>query len=436
MPNVILLTVDTLRADHLSIYGYPRSTTPHLDRLGRENVLFWNAVATWTKTNQSFAAILTGKYTYSTGIAERVAAFMPRHNFMIAEILYEYGYETTAFVSNANLAKYFDFHDGFQHYAELWKRERGPAREHGGTSWYDAAKVTREATAWLQKNRRIPFFLWVHYIDPHTPYTPPSPYREMFLNDDHYTQYEKIDQSKIKVTHRLGEETDPDYYVAQYDGEIRYMDDQIQIFLDVLRESGIEKNTLLIFTSDHGESFVENGLYFDHGAYVYDDCARVPLIVRFPARIPSPKVIRETVSLNSLVPTLLDYLGLPSPTPLDGTSFRALIQSSGSYPVDPVFIESGLQYGVRTETWKAIDHFGAFHPEGLAAPFQLFNLENDPHETLNLGGTGSEAEPKLKEWLYHWVAKVKKSTAQKVSPAMQEIEPETLEELRSLGYVN
>ncbi len=170
-PNVILLTVDTLRADHLSSFGYPRETTPNLDRLARESVLFTQALAPWPKTNQSFAGLLTGQYSYATGMGFRLASFLPRRNFLMSEVLKNQGYLTAGIVSNANLSRYFNFADGFDDYYELWRRERGPARERG---WYGADRVTEKAVGWLEKNRAKKFFLWVQYIDPQPPKKPPN----------------------------------------------------------------------------------------------------------------------------------------------------------------------------------------------------------------------------------------------------------------------
>jgi arylsulfatase A-like enzyme len=436
VPNVLLLTVDTLRADHLSSFGYVRETSPALDRLARESFVFRQAMAPWTKTNQSFAGLFTGKYCFATGIGDSVASSLPSHNLVLAEILKNAGYTTAAFVANANLSRYFNYHQGFDEYVEMWRRERGPARER---QWDTAERVTRKSIDWLSRQRSRKFFLWVHYVDPHTPYNPPPPYDTMFVGDRHANRYEELALDKIKPQHRVGDSRDPDFYVARYDGEIRFVDSQIEILLAKLDELGLRDNTLLVFTSDHGESFVENGLIFDHGYYAYDNCAHVPLIIRYPERHLAGQSSNEVVSLVDVLPTILADANLPVPGGIHGESLSAImtdIESTWARSL-AVLIESDYQKAARAKRWKLIfadDPRG--WPGAESSPFALFHLGTDPEEKINLIGMGHDEENALRTKLSGWFAQDYKDTSLGPARAPQDLDRETLEQLRSLGYVN
>ena len=427
-PNVILLTIDTLRTDHLSFYGYPRKTSPHLDALAQESVVFRNAAPTWTKTNQSFAGMLTGKQTYATGLGPRKASFLPRENLLLSEALKNAGYYTSAIVSNANLSAYFNFSDGFDDYRELWRKQKGPAQER---EWYRGDQVTQEGIAWLRKHSSQRFFLWIHYIDPHAPYTAPAPFNDLFANDPYSGRYEKLPLEQIKDSARLGEEEDPDVYIAGYDGEIRYVDKQVRDFLDVVDQLNLRENTLLILTSDHGESLVDHSYYFHHGRYAYNSCAQVPLMIRYPQQIPSSRGVEGVVSLIDLFPTVLDFLGLTWDASVQGRSLTPLLKENSEPPAGPVLIESDRAVALRTPDWKLIRNKGKASP-----PFELYDLKADPEERANLIGQGFSAESQMKELFTSRTAGVEKELLSAVKETeAEELDPEALEQLRSLGYV-
>ena len=426
-PNVILLTVDTLRADHLSGFGYELPTTPFLDSLAKESVVFQNAVPTWTKTNQSFAGILTGKYCFSTGIGDEVASILPRRNVTMAEALKNEGYRTAALVSNANLSRYFGFSDGFDEYVELWQKQKGPARERG---WDTADQVTERGVRWLSKNHKKKFFLWVHYIDPHTPYTPPASYQNLFNSKAPADIPSEVPLEKMKPSTRLGNRRDLAFYVAQYDGEIRFTDDQIRLFVERVRELGLLDNTLLIFTADHGEGFGEHELYFDHGKFVYQTDAHVPLMIRYPKEIPGPRNVDSVVSLADLFPTVLDFLQIAPPLNISGQSLRSLLVSGKGDQSEPVFIESDTQLAVRTQDWKFIQTHA-----GERLFYELYDLKKDPFERTNLLGRGLPQEKELREKLENWLQRVRLAGQRRKFLQVGELDLRTQEQLRSLGYV-
>lgn len=431
-PNVIVITLDALRADHLSYNGYLRDTSPQLDEWKKQCVIFKNAIAPYTKTSQSFAGLFTGKQTYATGIDTPVASYFPSWNLTLSEILRNQGYRTVGITSNANLATYFNFNQGFDEYYEMWRKQKGPAREKG---LYDADKVTAKTVQWLSKNvTRQPFFLWIHYMDPHTTYAPPAPYNSLFVNDAYSSQYADLPEGAIKDSVIPGSPTtDPDYYIAQYDGEIRNMDKYLGLLFEKIDELGLSQNTFFIVTADHGESMTGHDYYFDHGKYAYDDCARVPLLVRFAPKTSPNQEILNVVSTIDLLPTLLDFLEIKKPAGIQGYSLKPLMTKGEDVRPHHVFLESNTQLAVRTEAWKLIGP----RREGYSNQFELYNLKDDPDEKNNLYGKGYNEQKILEPLLQGWWEKVSSSRSpRKAVKKNEEVAPEIMEQLKSLGYVN
>ncbi len=307
--NVLLLTVDTLRADHLGVYGYDRDTSPVLDALAARGMVFENVAPTRPKTSPSFASLHTGTYPSRHGIHTPRAA-LPDALTTLAEALAQTGRATGASVTNGNLFPIFHFDQGFEHYA---------------FGSVDAAAVTDRALQWLAEREGDgrPWLLWAHYTDPHMPYDPPSPHRELFLPgpqaEDHARQ------------------------VALYDGAIHYTDAEIGrllAWLDARPEQ--MQRTLIVFTADHGESLGEHDYYYEHGLYPYEATSRVPLIVVAPGRVEAGTRRRAVISLVDLMPTILDAVGAPVGSQIQGHSFLPLLAGlSARGPRDVAYIEAG-----------------------------------------------------------------------------------------------
>ncbi|HEV8578186.1 MAG TPA: sulfatase [Thermoanaerobaculia bacterium] len=438
--NVLLITVDALRADHLGAYGYPRPTSPHIDRLGREGVVFWRAVSQWPKTSPSFASMLSSTYGHTNGLVRTTGQRLPDRLFTVAELLKAARFDTSAAVANVNLGKVFNFHQGFDIYREIW--------EEGEDDGSGTELVTRRGLELLERGfHRRPFFLWLHYFDPHAPYEPPGALDEMFVGDRYFDPARRAplhtrkrrDLGGIPVQSRLGREDRIDYYVAQYDAEIRYVDEQIGILLRALEGLGLASNTLVILTADHGESLGEHNYFFEHGRFPYDDCVRVPLILRGPGTGTPGRLVRSPVELIDVLPTVLELAALPPSPDAEGKSLRPLLvgdRETGRRWT--AFSESGYaenyQRSITSERYKLISVPDSEDRRVMQGrELELYDLQEDPGEKRNLIDERPDVARPLEKRLRRWMAG---SRAGARAPEAVRIDPGTEERLRSLGYLD
>ncbi len=437
--NVLLITIDALRADHLGVYGYPRPTSPNIDRLAGEGVTFRRAASQWPLTSPSFAALMSSTYGHTNGLIRNTAQRMPDRPLMLAELLKAAGYDTWAAVGNVNLARFFNFDQGFDTYQELWRQDDQRKTE----------RITRAGLDLLkQASAERPFFLWLHYFDPHARYDPPKPFDQMFVGDRYFDgswrvplngrQDQDLGGISSKVT--LGREDRVAYYVAQYDAEIRYVDQQVGILLEALKERGLAGNTLVVLTSDHGESLGDHNYFFEHGRFPYDDCVHVPLIVRAPGEPRPGEAVRSPVQSIDIVPTILDLAGLPADPRAEGKSLRLLLR--GEHPRgdlwDYAFTESGFaldyQRSITGERYKLIYVPDAGNRRIMTGrELELYDLEADPRETKNLIDERPEVAALLRRQLWRWMANGGPAAP---PPAEVRVEGQAEEQLRSLGYIN
>ncbi|HET9209006.1 MAG TPA: sulfatase-like hydrolase/transferase [Thermoanaerobaculia bacterium] len=437
--NVLLITIDALRADHLGVYGYPRPTSPNIDRLAGEGVTFRYAVTQWPLTSPSFAAMMSSTYGHTNGLIRNTAQRMPDRPLMLAELLKDGGYGTWAAVGNVNLARVFNFDQGFDTYREIWRQEDQQKTE----------RITRVGLDLLGQaaSGGRPFFLWLHYFDPHARYEPPKPFDQMFVGDRSFdgswrvplNDQQEEDLGGISSKVSLGKEDRVAYYVAQYDAEIRYVDQQVGILLKELEARGLAGNTLVVLTSDHGESLGDHNYFFEHGRFPYDDCVHVPLIVRVPGEPRPGEAVRSPVQSIDIVPTILDLAGLPVDPRAEGKSLRLLLR--GEHPRgdlwDYAFTESGFaldyQRSITSERYKLIYVPDAGNRRIMRGrELELYDLEADPHETRNLIDERPEVAALLKRELWRWMAKAGPTAP---PPAAVSVEGEAEEQLRSLGYI-
>jgi len=447
-PDVVLVTLDTVRADHLSVYGYERDTTPGLEAFAREATLYTRALSASNLTLPSHASLLTGLYARQHGARDdpRLGSGPLEPRFRtLAEMLGAAGYLGAAFVGNPYLSSRLGFAQGFQRYDErqpprffpplgaafparllgevLGRAAPGPARAHRR-----AEEVNRAVFAWLDAAaaRPQPLFLFVNYMDPHWPYEPPAAFRDRYPG----RLPRAPDADAFRAVRRLARPLSPaerEHYVSQYDGEIAYVDSELRRLFRRLEAAGRWDGALVIVTSDHGEAFGDHGLV-EHGVSLHQHQIGVPLLIRYPGQR-SAAVSDALASGVDLVPTVLAAVGLPRPGGLPGIDLagapppaRAIF--SESYP-NPVLAGGHPRLGLR-QTALVSGGLKLIAPEAGAR--QLFDLDADPGEGRDLAGEHARAAElgrELERWLGSQPA---------AHPRPAPLDAATEERLRALGY--
>jgi arylsulfatase A-like enzyme len=431
-PSVVLISIDTLRQDHVSAYGYSRRTTPSLQAFSREAVVFEEAFAANTNTAPAHASMLTALYPFTHGIVRNHHRLKAGVTTM-GEVLQEAGYETAGFVSGYTLQRAHTGLDrGFHHYDD----EVSPRGDRPATMTYDAA------TRWLRGEARgqEPLFLFFHLFDPHFPYTPPTGYARLF------TEHAERGPGRL---HRLraqggGPPSDVKDYIGFYDGEIAFADAHVGRLMVDLWDSGLWDDALVVVVSDHGETLDDRSLPFRHGSRVYEEQIRVPLMIRFPGGRYGGARIRAPVHHVDIMPTILDYLELSLPDAAQGQSLMPLIRGDAAPdPARPIFttarpepahvpevdqplVKTGLITAIRVWPLKLIAY-----PTEEGHVHQLFDLAQDPGEHENLAAERPDAVRALAARLRSWRAAVG-GDREIPEPSLS---PEAEDMLRSLGYV-
>jgi arylsulfatase A-like enzyme len=277
--NVVLITIDTLRADRLGCYGYREIDTSNLDRLAQKGVLFENAVAQAPLTAPSHASMMTGLYPTRHKVRDTGGFVLPSSYPTLATILQRNGWDTAAFVGAAVMKKRFGLNQGFTVYDDEMPNA-DPSQPSGEAAQRGAADTVDRAVRWLDGQSGKPFLLWVHLYDPHLPYSPPSPFREKYAD-------------------------------RPYDGEVAYADQELGRLFDAITKKSPRENTIIAVLSDHGESFSEHGEYA-HGVFLYDTTLRIPFLLAGPG-VPVGFRVKHQARTIDLLPTLLDLLGGKAP---------------------------------------------------------------------------------------------------------------------------
>jgi choline-sulfatase len=419
-PNVLVVTIDTLRADRLSAYGYRRPTSPNIDRLLAGGARFTEARTVEPLTNPALSSMFTSVYPHEHGSTRnglRMRSGLPS----AARVLDRRGYRSAAFVGNWTLRSDISgLGEHFERYDEVFTRKRWFGMFKGEAT---AEDLTDSALAWIddhQKNQRRPFLLWVHYVEPHAPYR----LQEAFAG-------------------RLGIKTAGDVSRQdRYDTEIAFADHHLGRLLEVLdRDPALAANTLVVFAADHGESLGEHG-YWGHGRHLFDPALRIPLGFVWRGRI-RPGVI-DTPALNlDVAPTVLGLAGLPVPSGFRGFDWSPVLKGTSQPPRDrPIWfqahkgavlspqeatsarrkglLEIGMLNGRRKEIFRA--------PESRR---WLFDLAKDPRETRSLVRSASPLSDPLRQWM----ADVHRGLADSDRLGPVQLDPENVEQLRALGYV-
>lgn len=404
--NIILIAVDTLRADHLGCYGYSRNTSPHLDAFAKESVLFEQHISPCIPTHPAFTTLFTGQHAVTHGVVAHGGRNpIPRNAPWLPQLLGKSGTTTCAV---DNLSQWtLDFHRGFEFYID-------PTQRRSLSINADNREINRRVLPWLEQHHREQFFLFIHYWDPHTPYMPPRAHRRLFYDGDPCdpanTTLRGLDRHPLGKTWREtwfnrlgpGEITDAHYIEALYDAEIRYCDEGIGALLKTVDRLGRRDDTLVVLLGDHGEMMFRHGIFFDHHG-LYDGNLRVPLIVRHP-EFAARRVKAMTCHMD-VAPTLLALSGLSAPEEMDGVSLVPWMRGERGDAVRE-FLVCGectwqMKWALRTPERKFIL---ARRGDAYGTPTrELYDLAEDPNEMRNLAGErpveAAELETRLEAWL-------------------------------------
>ena len=404
-PNIVLLGVDSLLATHMSCYGYHRLTTPHIDRFAEGATLFEKTYSAHIPTTSAYASMLTGLDTFSTQVvALRHQGPLREEVKTLAEILRDEGYDTTCVGFSGPSAR------GFDTYLEYsgW----GPDESGRSPKAENLNKTTLpELNRLIDQSDEKPFFLFLRHMDPHSPYLPPAPYERMFYHGDECDPSNKSMEPVMTfkpfcdyfASWMPPGITDKDYVIAQYDGAIAYMDACIQTLFNALETRGVLDETIVVLNGDHGETLYDHECWFDHHG-LYDVTLHVPLIIRYPGRVPAGKRVAGYNQHKDLVPTLLELADIKTDIAFDGESLTSLMNGEIiSYESEFYITECTWmrKHGWRTPEWKLIV---ALEPDfHFKPPVELYNLIQDPDENNNLAETHPDIvnvlETRMKSWI-------------------------------------
>ncbi len=429
-PDVLILLIDALRADHVGVYGHARDTTPHLDRLAADGVRFAETVASSTFTKTSIASLFTGRHPYQHGVYwgawtdadGRVQAdLLTERETTLAEHFRERGYLTEAWVQNGHLRRAFGFAQGFVHY-----------RDQQGHS----PRINRLFRRFLQRaGQRYPYLAYLHYIDLHDPYQPPNSFRDRF--GDPGAPYEGIDLTRwgsYLEAVRGGSERPTEEQLRGwellYDAQLAAVDAEIGELLDALRAEGRYDETLIVVTSDHGDAFGEHGV-ISHSTAPYDELVLVPWIVKLPANRFAGKVIESQVALVDLLPTVADAVGLAGGVGAAGCSRWPEIRGGERDGDDCALAISEIAEVEGQEATIGLRRHQRKYIRSHGGREQLFDLALDPEERIDRADDPvfqSELE-ELRHLAFEILA-ARQRGAQRI-----DVDPATLEQLKALGYI-
>lgn len=457
-PNLVILVMDTVRADHLSLYGYPRKTTPNLEALARDSVVYTNAIAPSDMTLSSHGSLFTGLYAGWHGAhcsppAASYGRAMDPKVTTLAEILNKEGYSTTGVSANLYLRENFGLQKGFQTFqiprpvpilsAESWYLLRRSMRR-GLNHFVDTAQFDRLFARSEDVNQltfrlinegvlnRGPFFLFVNYMDAHFPYVPPAPFDGRFPGRIRSMTQDDLTAVQEQVVRGEGMSAgEHAHFISQYDGGIAYVDAHVGQVVRWLKRRGLYDNTMIVVTSDHGEAFGEKNLVL-HGNSIYQNLLHVALVIKYP-RQRRTGVVRDPVSLIDVAPTVLASLGYPTPKQMQGRDLldpkplspRQLF--SESYPCPALHRSDCPPEGCLA---RAIFSWPFKYTVSSNGRREFFDVGTDPKEDHNLLEKDAIAAKELNLEMGRWIKSMPIQTRQNSN-----LEGEALQQLKSLGYV-
>jgi len=416
-PNILFIGIDSLRADHLSCYGYKRLTSPHIDLFAQDGTLFERTYSPFIPTTSGYGSMLTGMDVFSTQmVALRHQGPLRAEVQTLPEILKAQGYNTTCVGFSGNPAS-----RGFDKYIDFpgwgsWNEGRSPKAQ-------NLNQVTIPELKRLAK-KKAPFLLFLRHMDPHAPYLPPEPFERMFYygnecDPDNHTMDPVMSFKPFRdffASWMPPGITDKDYVIAQYDGAVAYMDACLQTIFTALENLDLVENTIVVLNSDHGETLYDHDCYFDHHG-IYDQTLHVPLILRYPEWVPASKRVTGYNTQKDLVPTLLELAGIvgtdhrESEIAFDGKSLLPMVNGEVASHENEFYITECTwmrKHGWRTPQWKLIE---ALEPDIHFKPaVELYNLVEDPGELVNLAESETEVVEFLRDRMNNWIARREKET--------------------------
>lgn len=420
-PNIVLISLDTLRAQSMSCYGFAKETTPFMDRIAHEGVLLENMCAAATSTPPSHMSMMTGYYLSVHGVLN--AQVLDPHIKTLAEILSREDYATCAVTEDGYLVRDMGFGRGFDDYFEIKDVFLFDKLQIAGGFGKD---VFEKGKNWIKDKQDRKFFLFLHTYEIHDPYFSPAPYNTMFVSPSvDYKKYLK------KITKHFGRvmnyrDFPPEFVRAQYEGEIRYVDEMMKDFISFLEEERLGRKTLVIITSDHGEELFEHQDIQGHGYHTYDVESHIPFIMWMPGRIPAGVRIRSQASNVDILPTLLDFLKVDLEGQVQGRSFYPLIQNPTQVKDRHVFCEAVNQTSVRSSEYKFIDNN------------ELYLYDEDPEEKLNRAGERAQLCVDGANAINEFRGECRSLKIAKglLAPSKEvHLSEEDIKKLRALGYV-
>lgn len=395
--NLLVITVDTLRADRLSAYGYEQTQTPAFDRLAREGIFFQRAFTPVPLTLPAHSSLFTGLLPFSHGVRDNGIDHLSTDQETLAEVFKAHHYKTAAFVSAFVLDAKWGIAQGFDHFYDEFTVVAAD-RVAMAAIQRPAGEVWREARKWLSSSVNQKFFVWLHFFDPHTPYEPPEPFESRYRS-------------------------------SPYDGEVAYVDSILAEVLSELETLGLLEKTVILLAGDHGEGLGDHG-EDEHGLLVYDSTLRVPWILRFPNQYAAGTEITQPVSLVDVFPTVVDLFGFTVPDGLDGQSRVRLFRGVGGDSNEGLYAESlhpRLRFGwselvsVRTDRFKYI----------RAPRRELYEYVADPEESTNL----VDQHPDVAARLDRMLTRMTRTDSEPADATRSALDPDTERQLRSLGYL-
>lgn len=411
LPNILFFGIDSCRATRMSLTGYEKNTSPHIDRMAEDGVNFVSCISPSIPTPPGYSALLTGRDCFGTRIVTLRDVPELDPGVTLQEVLGAAGYESTCIGFNDGA-----YTHGFDNYIQYpgWGPDRADGRAHKAECMNDVAIPEIKRLAGSDK----PFFLFLRHMDPHSPYLPPAPFVRMFYDGD---EFDKNNHSldgvySFKPFCDYFREwfppncTDDKYIDAQYDGAIAYMDSCIQNIFTTLQSLGIEEETLIVLTSDHGETLNEHDCHYDHHG-LYEGTLRVPLVFKYPGVIPEGYVFDDIVQQKDVMPTILEILGIKTKLKFDGRSLTPFWKGGEREAEPEIYITECTwmrKHGWRTPQWKLIV---ALEPDfHYKAPVELYDLIKDPLELNNVADKEPDVVKMLTKRMNKHIAKREKQT--------------------------